>query len=187
MPTLCDPMDCSLSGSSVHGYSPGKNTGVGSLSLLQGIFLTQELNQCLPHCRQILYQLSYQIYAVLCLVDHPCPILCDPMDCSPPGSFVHGDSPGKNTGVGCQVLLQGIFPAQGLNSGLPHRRWIPYQLNHQGSSRILEWVAYPFFRESSQPRCQIYIHRQMKYIPIYRQMKAKTLLSKIYDTQQKQL
>ena len=41
---------------------PGKpkNTGVGSLSLLQGIFLTQESNQGLLHCRQILYQLSYQ-------------------------------------------------------------------------------------------------------------------------------
>ena len=41
---------------------PGKpkNTGVGSLSLLQGIFSTQESNQCLLHCRQILYQLSYQ-------------------------------------------------------------------------------------------------------------------------------
>ena len=37
-----------------------KNTGVGSLSLLQGIFLTQESNQGLPHCRQTLYQLSYQ-------------------------------------------------------------------------------------------------------------------------------
>ena len=37
-----------------------KNTGVGSLSLLQWIFLTQELNQGLLHCRQILYQLSYQ-------------------------------------------------------------------------------------------------------------------------------
>jgi len=40
--------------------SPGKNTGVGSLSLLQGIFLTQESNRGLLHCRQILYQLSYQ-------------------------------------------------------------------------------------------------------------------------------
>ena len=37
-----------------------KNTGVGSLSLLQGIFMTQELNSGLLHCRQILYQLSYQ-------------------------------------------------------------------------------------------------------------------------------
>ena len=40
--------------------SPGQNTGVGSFSLLQGIFPTQELNQGLLHCRQILYQLSYQ-------------------------------------------------------------------------------------------------------------------------------
>ena len=43
--------------------------------------------------------------------------LCDPMDCSPSGSSVHGDSPGKNTGVGCYALLQGIFPTQGSN---PH-------------------------------------------------------------------
>ena len=40
--------------------SPGQNTGVGNHSLLQGIFPTQELNQGLLHCRQILYQLSHQ-------------------------------------------------------------------------------------------------------------------------------
>ena len=49
-----------------------------------------------------------------------CLTLCDPMDCSPPGSSVHGDSPGKNTGVGCHALLQGIFPTQGSNLGLLH-------------------------------------------------------------------
>ena len=49
-----------------------------------------------------------------------CPTLCDPMDCSPPGSSVHGDSPGKNTGVGCHFLLQGIFLTQGLNLCLLH-------------------------------------------------------------------
>ena len=48
-----------------HGlYSPwnssGQNTGVGNLSLLQGIFPTQGLNPCLPHCRRILYQLSHK-------------------------------------------------------------------------------------------------------------------------------
>ena len=63
-----------------------------------------------------------------------------PMDCSPPGSSVHGDFPGKNTGVGSLSLLQGIFPTQGLNPGLPHCGWILYHLNHQGSLRILEWV-----------------------------------------------
>ena len=35
-----------------------------------------------------------------------CPTLCNPMDCRPPGSSVHGDSPGKTTGVGCHFLLQ---------------------------------------------------------------------------------
>ena len=44
----------------VPGNSPGQNTGVGSLFLLQGIFLTHGLNSCLPHCRQILYCLSHQ-------------------------------------------------------------------------------------------------------------------------------
>ena len=59
-----------------------------------------------------------------------CPTLCDPMDCSPLGSSVHGDSLGKNTSVGCHVLLQGIFPTQGLNPGILHCRWILYQLSH---------------------------------------------------------
>jgi len=47
--------------------------------------------------------------AVLCLVTQLCLPLCDPMDCSLPGFSVHGDSPGKNTGMGCHALLQGIF------------------------------------------------------------------------------
>ena len=71
-----------------------------------------------------------------------CVWLCNPTDCSPPGSSVHWDSPGKNTGVGCHALLQGIFPTQRSNLGLLHRRWTPYHLSHQGSPRILEWVAY---------------------------------------------
>ena len=44
-----------------------------------------------------------------------CLTRCDSMDCSLPGSSVHGDSPGKNTGVGCHALLQGIFLTQGSN------------------------------------------------------------------------
>ena len=59
-PTLCNPMECSLPDILAQGDSPGKNNGGGSLSLLQGIFLTQESNQDLLHCRWILYQLSYQ-------------------------------------------------------------------------------------------------------------------------------
>ena len=54
-PTLCNPMDCSPPGSSVHVIFPGKNTGVHFYDLLQGIFLTQELN---PH---ILCLLHWQV------------------------------------------------------------------------------------------------------------------------------
>ena len=54
--------------------------------------------------------------------------------------------------MGSLSLLQGIFSTQGSNAGLPHCRWILYQLNHQGSPRILEWVAYPFSSGFSQPR-----------------------------------
>ena len=55
-------------------------------------------------------------------------------------------------GMGCHSLLQGIFLTQGLNPGLPHCRQILYQLSHQGSPRILEWVAYFFFSGSSRLR-----------------------------------
>ena len=89
---------------------------------------------------------------MLCLLAQSCLTLCDPVVCSPPGSSFHGDSPGKNTAVGCHSLLQGIFTTQGSNPGLPYHRWILYHLSHQGSRRILEWVAYPFSRGSSQPR-----------------------------------
>ena len=92
--------------------------------------------------------------AVLCLVAQSCPTLCDPMDYSPPGSSVHGDFPGQNTGVGCHALLQGIVTTQGLNPSPPNCRQFLYCLSHQGSPRILEWVTYPFSRGSSWPRNQ---------------------------------
>ena len=72
----------------------------------------------------------------------------------PHGIYSPWNSPGQNTGVGSLSLLQGIFPTQGLNPSLPHCRQSLYCLSHQGSPRILEWVAYPFSRESSQPRNQ---------------------------------
>ena len=64
-----------------------------------------------------------------------CPALCDPMDCSPPGSSVHGILH-KNTGVGCHFLLQGIFPTQGSNASLQHLlHWLmdSLPLSHLGS------------------------------------------------------
>ena len=62
----------------------------------------------------------FSTLCAVCLVTQSCPAVCNPTDCSPPGFSVHGDSPGKNTGVGCHFLFQGIFPTQGLNPGLPH-------------------------------------------------------------------
>jgi len=56
---VCYPMDCSLPGSSVHEV-PGKNTGTGCLSLLQGIFPTQGSDTDLLHCKKIPYHLSHQ-------------------------------------------------------------------------------------------------------------------------------
>ena len=66
----------------------------------------------------------------LCLVTQLCPTLCDPMDCSPLGSSIHGNSLGKNTGVGCYFLLQGIFPTQGSNPGSLNCKQILYHLSH---------------------------------------------------------
>ena len=67
---------------------------MGSLSLLQGIFPTQEFNQDLRHCRQILYQLSHQgstsLYiCTISSVAQLCPTLCDHMDCSTPGLLLN--------------------------------------------------------------------------------------------------
>ena len=64
------------------------------------------------------------------------------------------NSPGQNTGVGSLSFLQGTFPTQGSNLGLPHCRRSLYKLSHMGSPRILEWVAYPFSSRSSWPRNQ---------------------------------
>ena len=79
-PTLCDPMDCSPPGSSVHGILQVRMLEYCH-SLLQRIFLNQESNLGLLHCRQILYHLSYREVKVA----QSCPTLCNSMDC-----IVHG-------------------------------------------------------------------------------------------------
>ena len=81
--------------------------------------------------------------AVLCLITQLCPTLCDPVDCSPRGSSVHEDSPGKNTGVVCHALLQGIFPTQGLKPGHLHCKWILYHLRYQGSPQVMAKMVLP--------------------------------------------
>ena len=58
-------------------------------------------------------------HAMWCLVDQSCPAFFDPMDCSPPDSFVHGDSPGKNTGVGCHAFPPWDLPHPGIEQRSP--------------------------------------------------------------------
>ena len=77
---LCDPMDCSAPGSSIHGISQARILKWVAISFSRGIFPTQGLNLGLLHCRQCVCAKSLQ----------SCPTLCDPVDCSPPGSSVHG-------------------------------------------------------------------------------------------------
>ena len=58
------------------------------------------------------------------------------------GMYSPWNCPGQNTGVGSLSLFQGTFPTQGSNPGLPHCRWILYQLSHKGGPRIPEWVFF---------------------------------------------
>ena len=116
-----------------------------------------------------------------------CPVLCDPVDYSPPGLSVHGILQATTLEwVGCLSFLQGIFPTQGWNPGRLHCRQILYSLGHQGSpgsevkvaewcltlcnpmgytvngilqARTLGWVAFPFSRGSSQPRARTQVSR----------------------------
>ena len=74
------------------------------------------------------------------LVTESCQTLCNPMDCSPPGSSVHGDSPGKTTGVGCHSFFQGIIPTQGSKLHLLHCRWILYCWATREAPRSKKWL-----------------------------------------------
>ena len=105
---------------------------VSSASSYSTISISKILTESFLKMKRVTHG-SLQTYCVLCLVAQSCPTLCDPMDSSPPGSSVLGDSPGKNTEVSCHALLQGIYPTQALNPGLPHCRQILYHLSHQGS------------------------------------------------------
>ena len=108
--------------------SPGQTTGVGSLSLPQGIFPTQQLNWGLLHYRQILNQLSYKGSPESEIRS----VVSDSLQ--PLGLYSPWNSPGQNTVVGSLSFLQRIFPTQGLNPGLLHcRQILLYQLSHKGS------------------------------------------------------
>ena len=91
-------------------------------------------------------------------VTQSCPTPCDPRDCSNPRLLWPWNSPGQNTGVGSLSLLQGIFPTQSSNPGLPHYRQILDCLSHQGSQELIikSWV------ESIQGPCKELSHNTRK-------------------------
>ena len=89
-----------------------------------------------------------------------CVLLFATMDCSPPGSSIHGIS-GKNTGVGCHFLLQGIFPTQGSNPHLLHWQVDSLSLNHLGSPNLAEIKSDRKTLPTSQRLCFLNVLSQM--------------------------
>ena len=96
-PTLCDPMDCTLPGSSVHGILQSRILEWVAIAFSRGIFLIKVLNPGLLCCRQIPYHLSHQgsqrIIFQFSSVAQSCLTLCDPMNRSTPGLPVHHQLP----------------------------------------------------------------------------------------------
>ena len=122
----------------IQGLSLLRLTGLISLlpKGLSGVFSGTSVQRyqffgVLPSLWSSSHNRTWPLGKPVCLAAQLCPTLFDPMDCRP-SSSIHGDSPGKNTGVGCHALLQGIFPTQGSNPGFPQYRQILYHLSHQG-------------------------------------------------------
>ena len=87
------------------------------------------------------------------LVPQSCLTLCSPMDCSLPSNSVHGDSPGKNTRVGCHAVLQGIFLIQRSNPGFPHCGQILYLLGHCTIARKKKTLLSNLMEDRCSEKC----------------------------------
>ena len=99
--------------------------------------------------------------SLIVTVTQSCLALCGPMDLdSSPWN-----SPGQDAGVGSLSLLQGIFPTQGSNPGLPHCRRIIYQLSYKGRPRILEW-PFPSPADLPNPGIKLgFLELQADFLP----------------------
>ena len=110
---------------------------------------------------------QFCFWKVKVLVALSCLTLCNPMDCTP-GSFAHGIFPGKDTGMVCHFLLQGIFPTQGLNLGLLCHFLLQGIFPTQGLNlgllqcrQILDWLSFAFgdiFKRSIVLKTYSHIH-----------------------------
>ena len=153
-PTLCNPMDSSLAWTVA-----SLSMGILQARILEWVAMLSSRWSSWPRDQTQVSHVSCtgkQISLPLAPPGKPQIKYCESESglFATPWIYCPWNSPGQNIGVGSLSLLLGIFPAQGLNPGLPHCRWILYHLSHKGSPRILEWVTYPFSSGSSQPRNQ---------------------------------
>ena len=145
-PTLCDPVDCSLSGSSIHGIFQARVLEWIAISLSKGS--SQPRNWTRVSC------IAGRRFTVwIPLKDNWLPklkilmVFCGIYNIEVKFVAIIAKSigeeteyPGQNTGVGSLSLLQEIFSTQELNPGLLHCRWILYQLSHKGSPKRLYYI-----------------------------------------------
>ena len=152
-------MDCSLPDSSVHGILQARILEWVAIPFSRGSSQSKDWTQdcCIAGrffsvCPPSWYQMAESpiinhIVSVDYLAEHEVKSLSCPQLFVTPWTvactkLLHPwDFLGKSTGVGCRFLLQGIFPTQGLNPGLPHCRQTLYHVSHQGSI-VVEWSPY---------------------------------------------
>ena len=148
-------MDCSLPGSSIHRILQARILDTVAIPFSRRTSWHSDWTQ-VSHIAGRFFTIwatrEARYKSILKLESESCSVVSDSL--RPQGLYSPWDSPGQSTGVGSLSLLQGTFWIGGLNLGLPHCRWIFYQLSYKGSPRIREWVVYPFSRGSSQPRNQ---------------------------------
>ena len=108
-----------------------------TIALTVDIFVSKVMSRLYNTLSRFVIALLLKSKHLLCLAAQLCPTLRNPMDRGAWRATVHGDSPGKKTGVDFHALLQGIFPAQGSNHCLLHCRQILYSLCHlHSNSRV---------------------------------------------------
>ena len=166
-------MDCSLPGFPVHRTSWERTLEWVAIRFIVEILFTPLL--CLLKPQSYLQLTTWFLLYLSRLLKMPCAVLscfsrvqlCNPMDCSLPGSSVHGDSPGKNTAVGghAHALFHGIFPTQRSNPGLPHCMWILYHLSHQRSLLFFPSVCPDL--NSKQLKIQKWVLGNIQYFVVF--------------------
>ena len=131
--TLCDPIDWSLPGSSVHGIVQARILEWGAISSSRGSSWPRDWTHvsCLAG-RVFTAENESENHSAV----------SDSL--RPHGWYTPWNSPGQNAGMDSSLFLQGLFPTQGSNPGLPNCRRILYQLSHKGSPKAtLEWSYNP--------------------------------------------